>query len=348
VFVVVFVILFVDLIQRRISKVLYAKAKKLTQNTWDEALIDAITKPLSLVIWLIGFGFIGTIITEATDSMIFSFMGSMRNVGIIMALAWFVLRLLKSGQQTYLAQQSSKSETIDVSTIDTVAKLLRASVIITTGLVILQTLGYSISGLLAFGGVGGIAIGFAARDFVANLFGGLMLHMDRPFIVGDWIRSPDRDIQGSVEYIGWRMTRVRTFDKRPLYIPNSLFSNICVENPQRMGNRRLYETIGIRYDDINKVAKIVDDVREAVQQHPGIDTEQTIIVGFDRFAASSLDFIVYAFTKATDKLTFQAVKQDLLLKIADIIENRHQAEIAFPTTTVHIPKGVPATDTGLS
>ena len=115
---------------------------------------------------------------------------------------------------------------IDETTVDAVAKLLRISVIITGVLVALQSLGYSISGVLAFGGVGGIAVGFAARDLLANFFGGLMIYMDRPFNVGEWIRSPDKEIEGTVEKIGWRLTTIRTFDKRPLYVPNSLFNNL--------------------------------------------------------------------------------------------------------------------------
>ena len=137
------------------------------------------------------------------------------------------------------------------------ARLLRLSVLITAGLVILQTLGISVTGVVAFGGIGGIAIGFAAQDLLANFFGGLIVYLDRPFSVGDWIRSPDREIEGTVEDIGWRVTVIRTFDKRPLYIPNSIFTTISVENPSRMLNRRIYETIGLRYRDSGKVREII-------------------------------------------------------------------------------------------
>ncbi|WP_258868179.1 mechanosensitive ion channel family protein [Alkalilimnicola ehrlichii] len=130
-------------------------------------------------------------------------------------------------------------------------------VIVIAGLVVLQTLGISIAGVLAFGGVGGIAVGFAARDLLANFFGGLTVYLDRPFSVGDWIRSPDREIEGTVERIGWRQTRIRTFDLRPLYVPNSTFNSIALENPSRMSNRRIFETIGIRYNDADKMATIV-------------------------------------------------------------------------------------------
>ena len=109
------------------------------------------------------------------------------------------------------------------------AKLGYIVVGITGLLTLLQTLGLSISGLMAFGGMGGIAVGFAAKDILANFFGGLFIYTDRPFSVGDWIRSPDRDIEGTVEKIGWRVTRIRTFDKRPLYIPKEPSGPAAVE-----------------------------------------------------------------------------------------------------------------------
>src|SRR5690554_8109402 len=135
---------------------------------------------------------------------------------------------------------------MDYTTVNAISKLSRAVVIITAVLISLQSLGYSLSGVLAFGGVGGIAVGFAAKDLLANFFGGFIVHLDRPFKVGDWIRSPDRKIEGTVEVIGWRLTTIRTFDQRPLYVPNAVFTQIAVENPSRMTNRRIPTTLGIR------------------------------------------------------------------------------------------------------
>lgn len=194
-------------------------------------------------------------------------------------------------------------------------------------------------GVLAFGGIGGIAVGFAAKDLLANFFGGLMVYLDRPFAVGDWVRSPDQEIEGTVEEIGWRLTRIRTFDKRPLYVPNSVFTQITVENPSRMSHRRIYETIGVRYDDLAKVAPIVEDIRAMLRSHPEIQQDQTMIVNFNQFNASCLDIMVYTFTRTTAWVHFHAVKQDVLLRIADIIA-AHGAEIAVPTRTLHLPDGV--------
>ncbi|MDP1940675.1 MAG: mechanosensitive ion channel family protein, partial [Gallionella sp.] len=191
------------------------------------------------------------------------------------------------------------------------------------------------------GRIGGIAIGFAAKDLLANFFGGLTVYMDRPFSVGDWIRSPDKEIEGTVEYISWRHTRIRAFNKNPIYVPNALFTTIVVENPSRMTNRRIKETIGIRYEDIGVLGAIVTDVKDMLQCHPEIDATQTLIVNFNTFGPSSLDFFIYTFTKTREWACYHEVKQDVLLKVADII-GRHGAQIAFPTRTVHLEAAVPA------
>ena len=102
-----------------------------------------------------------------------------------------------------------------------------------------------------------------------------------------------------------------------------------------MTNRRIYETVGIRYSDIGCMKEIIDQVTAMLKSHESIDNDQTMIVNFNKFGASTLDFFVYTFTKTTDWIEFHQVKQDVLLKIAQIIENNN-AEIAFPTTTVHI------------
>ncbi|WP_338066033.1 mechanosensitive ion channel family protein [Marinomonas primoryensis] len=188
---------------------------------------------------------------------------------------------------------------------------------------------------MAFGGIGGIAVGFAAKDLLANFFGGLMVYLDRPFAIGDWIRSPDQNIEGTVEHIGWRQTRIRTFEKRPLYVPNSTFSLISVENPSRMTHRRLNETIGVRYTDFNVLPTILADIKDMISKHEDIDSNQTYMVNFNQFGPSSLDFFIYAYTKTVDWRTFHNVKEDVLFKAMKIIES-HNAEVAFPTHTVHM------------
>ncbi len=338
VFFIVFITLLIDFLQKRVIEKLKKKLEK-TDNFWDDALLLAAQGPLSLFIWLQGLAFAADVVRSESNAIIFNAIEPIRTVGSVIIIAWFMSRFILNAEKNILSQRQVLGKPIDRTTADAITKLLRISIYITAVLVILQSLGYSISGVLAFGGVSGIAVGFAAKDLLSNFFGGLIIYLDRPFAVGDWVRSPDKEIEGTVEEIGWRLTRIRTFDKRPIYVPNSVFTTITVENPSRMTNRRIYEIIGIRYDDVDKMEDIVRDVKQMLKEHPEIDTNQTMIVNFNKFASSSLDFFVYTFTKTTEWVEFHEIKQDVMLKIIAIIESHH-AECAFPTSTLHVPNGV--------
>ncbi len=334
VFVVVFLALLLAFVVKRFFKRLHRLFKS-TDNIWDDALVAAVNRPLRLFIWLQGIAFAAHIVGRKTGAPLFDAVGPLRDIGVIVLLAWFLVRLVNEIQRNMLLSAEERGKKLDITTVDAIGKLLRISIFITAGLVILQTLGYSVSGVLAFGGIGGIAVGFAAKDLLANFFGGLMIYLDRPFAVGDWVRSPDREIEGTVEEIGWRLTRIRTFDKRPLYIPNATFTSVAVENPSRMTHRRIKETIGIRYDDADKMEAILADVRNMLHQHPEIDQSQTLMVNFNTFGPSSLDFFIYTFTRTTVWTEYHRVKEDVLLQIYRIITT-HGAEVAFPTQTLHI------------
>jgi MscS family membrane protein len=245
---------------------------------------------------------------------------------------------------SWLVQQLLLDETLTTrdmerATRQAVARLVHYSLILVGFILALIVLGVDLTKVTLLASALGIGVGLAAKDLLASFFGGLMIYLDRPFAEGDWIRSPDRELEGTVEQIGVRLTRIRTFDQRPLYVPNSIFSTTVIENPSRMWNRRIYETIGIRYDDIDKMAGIVHDVEQMLRAHPEIDTTRTLMVNFTTFAASSLDFFIYTFTKTTNWQQYHKVKQDVLLRIAEIIA-AHGAEIAFPTSTVYVPNGL--------
>ena len=324
---------------RRALKRLEVQLKK-TENPWDDAFLNAIRRPLSVLIWVLGlFAAFELLRMRHPDLFINDIIDPGRTAIIIMIMSWFLVRFINMVESNLKGDifigSAKKKKKLDNDTLSAIMRLLRLCVIIVSVLVMLQSLGFSISGVLAFGGVGGIAVGFASKDLLANFFGGLMIYLDRPFGVGDWVRSPDKDIEGVVESIGWRLTCIRRFDKRPLYVPNSAFTSIAVENPSRMTHRRIYETIGIRYDDYSAVEAIVSEIDEMIRAHDGVDTNQTIIVNFNAFAASSLDFFVYCYTKTTNWVVYHQVKQDILFKINEIIE-RHQAQIAFPTSTLHV------------
>ena len=322
----VFALVLLTLVARYVAKLVFdrlARQLERTRNLYDDAVLDAARKPIGWGIYILGISWAAEVASEQATSEIFEYIDPVREVAVVLLIAWFAVRFIRF----------IEAKAVDRSTSAAIGKLLRAAVIITALLIALQSLGFSIAGVLAFGGIGGIAIGFAARDLLANFFGTLMIILDRPFSVGDWIRSPDRNIEGTVEEIGWRLTLIRTFDQRPLYVPNAVFVSLAVENPSRMRNRRIYETIGVRYVDVGVLKTIIDDVHRMLTEHRAIDTSRTLMVNFVSFGASSLDFFVYTFTKTTVWTEFHAIKQEILFEIAKIIEG-HGAEVAFPTQTL--------------
>lgn len=337
-FAVVMLTLIGRYITMRALKVLGEQFEK-TTNVWDDAFFKAAQGPLSWFILILGLIWAVQISDGYVDMVLFSpaNLDIVRQLTFIVLTMVFLVRFITLAEARLLDGLQSQAEgaqgRLDPTTLHALAKLTRLSVVISAVLVALPTLGIEITALLAFGGVGGIAVGFAAQDLLSNFFGGLMIYLDRPFAIGDWIRSPDREIEGTVESIGWRLTVVRTFDKRPLYVPNSVFAKLALENPSRMTNRRIYETIGIRYKDASKMGRIVQDVHAMLQEHKEVDQNQTLIVNFNGYGKSSLDFFVYTFTKTTNWVKFHQIKQDVMLRIIRIV-HEHQADFAFPTTTV--------------
>lgn len=306
------------------------------KHLWLLSLTKSVHVPWLTFFWFVAITFIIPIVMRrfAMDVSHLHAVNTIRSLGFIGALYWSILKFITKMEQE-IAPRSGRIPVRDKTTLRAITQLSRIALTIIVLLMVLPMLGFKTGSLLAFGGFGGIAVGFAAKDTLSNFLGGMMIFWDRPFSVGDWIRSPDRNIEGTVEHIGWRLTRIRTFSKRPLYVPNSIFSTIAIENPQRMSHRQINTTVGVRYDDVNAVASITKATEEMLHQHPGIDPMQTIMVHFIEFGPSSLNLNIYAFTKTTDWIKYRQVQQDVFLKTIAIIA-AHGAECAFPTTTVLI------------
>ena len=302
-----------------------------TKTQIDDHLIRAISAPLKVLIW---YGWLYFSLRELTSEIqSFGQIVSYISITPVFILTWGILRLISSVENFMLESEGS----FDKDSVRLFARLMKILFVFAIILGVAQFYGYAISSILTLGGVGGIVVGFAAKDMLANVFGGLMIQMDKPFSTGDWIRTSDRSIEGVVEKIGWRMTRIRTFSKNPVYVPNGIFATIPIETPSRMTNRQVYEVIGIRYDDIAQMDSIIEKVHELLKNNKHIDHEQAYRVYFDVFNASSLDFVIWAFSSLTDAGEFKKMKGKLLLDIAQIIAD-HKAEIAYPTQTLHIQK----------
>jgi MscS family membrane protein len=340
VFLIVLVALLIDFIQRRLMKRLEALVAG-TANLWDDAVFRAAGRPLSLLIWLIGITLAAQAIpiggAQAGDEHLLAtdLVINIRQIGVLFAIAWFLVSFVKNIEENIIESARRDERDIDQTTVHALGRVLRITIVVTVILIALDTLGFSISGLMAAGGIGGLAVGLAAKDILANFFGGVTVFIDRPFSVGDWILLKDKNIEGVVENIGWRQTTIRKFDKRPVYVPNAIFTTASVENPSRMTNRRIYEIVGLRYQDLEQMEAITDEVREMLVEHSEVDEKQTLMVHFDAFSSSSVDFFIYCMTHTVNWQRYHKVKQDVLLKIGEIVQ-RHGAAIAYPTRTLNM------------
>jgi len=323
----------IALAEKIIFRKLYPKLQKSTR-IWDDALLYSIHMPLKFSIYFAGIATLITVFFEKF-TLFSSWINSIYHLAAPIFFIWTLTRFIKKFEENYSTPQ--KINKYDPTTITGVIQVLKVFVFSIVGLIVLQLMGIPLSGVIAFGGIGGIAVGFAAKDLLANFFGGLMIFLDRPFIIGDWIRSPDKEIEGSVEHIGWRHTRIRTFDKRPLFVPNSIFSTITIENPSRMTNRRIRARFELSYEDSSKISLILRDIDAMLRNHPEIDTRQPLYVNLIEFGPYSLKAEVYTFTKTTQWLKFQNIQQEIFLKILDVIHG-HDAKCAYPITAVQVPE----------
>ncbi|WP_252026432.1 mechanosensitive ion channel family protein [Endozoicomonas sp. SCSIO W0465] len=161
-----------------------------TQSYWDDALLAAGQKPFFLFIWIVGLSWSAEEIWKGTGNSLFERLLSFRDLLVIVLFCWVFFSFIKALEHHFL--QVDRKKKLDQTSVIALCRLMRVAVIITGVLVAMQALGYSLSGILAFGGVGGLAVGFAAKDMLANFFGGWMIYLDKPFRVGDWVSSPEK------------------------------------------------------------------------------------------------------------------------------------------------------------
>lgn len=337
VFMIIVFALVARIIQKRVfSKVSSLHGKKKKSDMWRVAVVDSGDKPVSYLILFLGLNYaISMLRNELDTGSIFIWQDHAEKVALIGLMSWFLVRFINRMEQLFVDPDWGGSKD-NKTTAMAVGRVLKIALVITTVLLILQSLNIPINGVLALGSAGTIVVGIAAKDLLANFFGGMVIFMDSPFKVGDWISSPDKNIQGTVEHIGWRLTRIRTFSQRPLYVPNSVFLTISIENPQRMLNRQIKMTFGLRYQDFDKVGKVTEKIEAMLKSHPEIDLNRTTFVAFNNFGPSSLDCLVYCFTKTRVWVPYLKIQQEVFVKIAEIVKECG-ADMAFPTTTIDLP-----------
>ncbi len=303
-----------------------------TKTRFDDKFLKLIESPIRFLFIVFGFWFAIDILGVEND-ITRHFIRSL----FIVSIFWFFYNAIYvfSEEINRFSEKFGKELSKEIAGF--ITKTLKAFIIVLALVAILQEWGINVSALIASMGLGGLALALAAKDTAANLFGGLSILADKTFKIGDWVKV-NADIEGIVEDIGLRTTKIRTFEKSVLTVPNQLIANSAVENFSRRDVRRIKMTIGIVYDTPKEIVeKIVNEIRQMLQNHPKIAKDQTLMVYFDEFGDSSLNIFIYCFTNTAKWGEWLAIKEDVMLKIMEIVE-KNGSTFAFPSRSLYIEK----------
>ncbi|PKM80811.1 MAG: mechanosensitive ion channel protein [Firmicutes bacterium HGW-Firmicutes-14] len=320
---------FRKVVTRYIFKLLSRFTDK-TKTRLDDHIIDAFQKPLQIF-----FVFLGIYL-----SLLYLPLSPEHNLLLSRVFRSSLLILIATGFYNFFGCYECITEdmhsiwgiSVDKLLVPFFSKVLKVVIIAFAVTIIAQEWDYNVSSLIAGLGLGGLAFALAAKDSAANIFGGVVIITDKPFSIGDWISTPS--VEGVVEDINFRSTKIRTFAQAVVTVPNATLANEPVTNYTRMGMRRITFNLGVTYDTSReKIKKCVTEIKNMLETHPEIHPE-TIFVRFDSFGASSLDIFLYFFTVTTVWGEFLRVKEDINFKIMEILE-KEGVSVAFPSTSVY-------------
>lgn len=234
---------------------------------------------------------------------------------LIACIGWTALRWKKE----FVNSLRYDPRMVSAGLAHTLNKIVSMVIFILTSLVILQIFHVDIWPLLAFGGIGAAAVGFASKDVISNFCGGLMLSITRPFIIGDHIVLPSQNIEGPVEEIGWYQTILRDKEKRPVYLPNAIFSSVLVINNARMTHRRILEKIMVRFSDVARLKEILAQMRTIAKNSPVIDVSIEPLIHLNSFSESGAEVMIDIYVTTTELSQFHAGKENILFAFSDCI-----------------------------
>jgi MscS family membrane protein len=336
-FVVVILLLSINLFLKRI----FLRSKRrgeLSESDWRFHLDYAAITPARVLLWILLIAFGIDVFAREFQLAGFSYIAPLRNAAIIFSLAWFLLRWKRVLHRVALARPLHDAKghpRVDPFTVEMASKIFTIFVIFITLLIVMSIFGLNIAPLIAFGGIGAASLGIAGKDVIANFFSGFMLYLTRPFTIGDQIELQQRKLLGHVEEIGWYFTSIRDSQKKPIYIPNAVFSTEPLMNLSRMTHRRMEEFISVRYEDLEKVPKMLEEIRALIQKHPEVDLQLPICVFLEKFGDSALQIEIKVYFLCTRYEEFMQVKQDLLGDIYRLIQNAG-VPVPYPTMQVRL------------
>ena len=328
-------ILFLSLLLRNIlsNAILKRLIQLARKSDWiDHRLVLALTRPLAFFL-LLGGVYLSLVILPFSEG-IQSAIGHLFRGLSMLAVVWGAIQLSDVFAERLEKRCAGQGDSILAGFAPLIKKTLKIFVFAIGVLLTIDNLGYNVTGILATLGLGTAAIALAAQDSIKNGFGTLMIILDRPFQVGDWIQVGDK-VDGDVESIGLRSTKVRTWPKTIISIPNGVLANEYINNWSRMPKRRVKQVVGISYDATAKdMEELVEEIRQILRNDLGVN-QDFILVNFTDFGESSLDILVYYFTSTTAWLEHMDIRQKVNQRIMEAI-NRRGLSIAFPSRSLYL------------
>lgn len=328
---------FSGLVLNRIARLVLKKLKVFQEKTktrWDDVLIHAIDRPIRVGLTWAGVGIALLVLPFPEEPLdIHHFIEAvLKGLGAALAV-WFSLRLIDGVMQELTRMAEGTESKLDDQVLPIIRTTLKVVAVIIGAMLVIQNLGYSIGSLLAGLGLGGAAIALASKDTVANLFGSLVIFIDRPFQIGDWVKIGS--IEGTVEEVGLRTTRIRTFANSLITLPNHTLTTSAIENWSQMQKRRISMTVGVTYDSKpEQLEELVEAFREVIRNDENLK-QDFFLVNFQNFGASSLDIFIYCFTNTTVWAEYLDARQELLLKFMQEVESRGMS-FAFPSQSLYV------------
>lgn len=333
-----FLFILVGLILKRLSDHIFERKiipllEEKTAWEFDNLFAEAASKPFGYLLLLGGVAGALGVLPLPPEPNVRGFVYGGLKVLLAANTAWFLFRVTDM-VVTYIEGFTERTESkLDDQLVPLLRKALKATIGIVLGVWVIQLLGYSVSSLIAGLGIGGLAIALGLQDTLANLFGSVFIFMDRPFAVGDWIKVGD--VEGTVEDIGFRTTRIRTFPKTLVAIPNKTVANETIDNFTKMPKRRVKQTIGVTYETTpGQMERVVEAIQKILESDQGVHQEM-VVVRFTDFGPSSLDLTVLYFTIDISFADHAATRQRVNLGIMRALESLG-VSMAFPTSTIYL------------
>jgi MscS family membrane protein len=319
-----------------IDRLLLRLERRLTTvpTMWDASIVHSLKGPILFSLWALSFVMCLEMLSYFIKLDVFKYFDKIKVLAFMISIWWFLVNIVHSLDKVWKQKIESGVSRLDNTTADAIIKLLKISVTVIISLMALDSVGISISAIIAFGSASGFGISFAARDILANYFGAVMIYLDKPFKVGDWVKLPKQNIEGTIDKIGLRSTEIITADMRPIYVPNSVFSNTPIENFNRIKYRKIMIAVLFKHDDLPQVPGIVMSVENSLKDNSEIDNAQGVSVRMETITKSGVEFVVECFTSKTDLPAYYKVKSRAILDICEIIKEHGVKILPIATTIV--------------